>query len=254
IQEEEKGLAVSTVNKRIAVLRSMLNKAVHLGLLEDSPLDKKPSLMKKENNEVIRWLEQKEYHELLSNCEPTLHSIVTIGANSGLRREELLSLKWDQIKEGVIYLPETKSNELQSIPINKVVAKTLDRLMRSNPEGSEFVFCKKNGERYKDIKTSFTNALKKSKIVNFRFHDLRHTFASWLVLRGVSLAIVQKLLRHKDYKTTLRYAHLADKTKEEAVNAINELSNDAPPPKKPENPINRIARMRKLRKGVAKTT
>jgi integrase len=88
-----------------------------------------------------------------------------------------------------------------------------------------FVFYDREGKRYKDIKTGFHAALRRSKIGDFRFHDLRHTFASLLVMGGVDLATVKELLGHKDFKMTLRYAHLAPAHKIAALGILDGVLN-----------------------------
>ncbi len=92
--------------------------------------------------------------------------------------------------------------------------------MRKNPK-SPYVFCAKDGTAYRDVRVGFRAALKRAKIENFRFHDLRHTFASRLLMRGVDLKTVQELLGHKDMRMTLRYAHLSADHKRAAVERLS---------------------------------
>ena len=84
-----------------------------------------------------------------------------------------------------------------------------------------YVFCKAKGEPFKDVNSSFATALKKSGIPHFRYHDLRHTFASWLVMKGVDIRTVQELLGHKDLRMTMRYAHLAPDHMKRAVEILD---------------------------------
>ncbi len=151
--------------------------------------------------------------------EPTSPSIVTVALNTGMRRSEVLSLKWSQIRNGFIYLIKTKTDEARQIPLND----TLRELFPSIPRHikSDYVFCDKNGSPYKDVRRSFKTAVEKAGIQDFRFHDLRHTFASRLVMKGVSLKTVQELLGHKDIKMTMRYSHLAEDYKVQAVKALD---------------------------------
>ncbi|MBU1913169.1 MAG: site-specific integrase [Candidatus Omnitrophica bacterium] len=85
---------------------------------------------------------------------------------------------------------------------------------------SPYVFCDKDGKPYHDIRKSFWTALKKSGILNFRFHDLRHTFASQLVMSGVDINTVRELLGHKDIRMTLRYSHLSQDYKRHAMGIL----------------------------------
>lgn len=160
-----------------------------------------------------------------------------------MRRGEILSLKWPQIRNGLIYLDKTKTNEARQIPINDDMARVFREIRREQHLKSEYVFTYSTGEqtlkntepakrkvpapvpkRLNYIRTGFKAALKRAGIEDCRFHDLRHTFASHLVMRGRSLKEVQELLGHKDIKMTMRYAHLSEEHKKHAVNALNGLT------------------------------
>jgi len=106
----------------------------------------------------------------------------------------------------------------QELPLNDVVYRSLLAIRRI--PGSPWVFCKKNGERYGNIRKAFEGAKKRAGIVDFRFHDLRHTFASHLVMAGVDLEAVQELLGHKSFEMTLRYAHLSPDQKKVALDIL----------------------------------
>ncbi len=99
--------------------------------------------------------------------------------------------------------------------MNDIVHKAL-LATRKIPD-SPWVFCKKNGERYGNVRKAFEGARKRAGITDFRFHDLRHTFASHLVMAGIDLKIVQELLGHKSFEMTLRYAHLSPNHKRMAI-------------------------------------
>ena len=133
-----------------------------------------------------------------------------------MRKKEILNLKWEDIdfKRKMIYLSDTKTNEKREIPISSLLMKVLlDIKKRKN---GIYIFSN-NGSPYIDIRKSFKRALEKAKIENFRFHDLRHTFASQLVMSGVDLKTVQELLGHKSIEMTMRYSHLSPDHKRTAV-------------------------------------
>ena len=114
----------------------------------------------------------------------------------------------------------TKNGEKREIPINRKLKETLSAI-KQNPLG-EYVFSKNhNGAPYQEVKTGFANAMERCKIENFRFHDLRHTFASHLVMAGIDLNTVRELLGHKSLVMTLRYAHLSPEHKRKAVEILN---------------------------------
>ena len=113
---------------------------------------------------------------------------------------------------------DTKNNERREIPMNDIVYRTL--LAVEKIPDSPWVFCKKNGERYGNVRKALEGARKRAGIVDFRFHDLRHTFASHLVMAGVDLKTVQELLGHESFEMTLRYAHLSPDHKKAALDVL----------------------------------
>ena len=149
--------------------------------------------------------------------------IVTVALHTGMRRGEILNLRWEQIdlQHYFILLDKTKNGTRREIPINS----TLEELFKNLPRGfeSKYVFVNKDGKPYRDIKRSFHAALKRAGICDFRFHDCRHTTASHLVMAGIDLTTVKELLGHKDIKMTLRYAHLAPGHKRKAVQVLDRI-------------------------------
>ncbi|MBL7132225.1 MAG: site-specific integrase [Candidatus Omnitrophica bacterium] len=132
----------------------------------------------------------------------------------------MLNLKWQDVdfRRGIIHLFKTKNNEKREIPINETVKTALIRV-RKHPE-SPYIFCDKNGKPFKNLRKSFFTALKKAGIINFRFHDLRHTFASHLAMSGIDLNTVRELMGHKSLEMTLRYSHLSPDHKKRAVDIL----------------------------------
>jgi integrase len=178
--------------------------------------------MCKEKAIRLRYLEKEEITTLVANCSQELKPIVILAVNTGMRRGEILNIKWTDIdfKRDVICLLETKSDEKREVPMNEAVKDALIKVRR-NPK-SPYVFCYKNGEQVKDIRKSFWTALKKSGIKDFRFHDLRHSAASHLVMAGIDLNTVREILGHKTIEMTLRYAHLSPNHKKKAVDVLGE--------------------------------
>lgn len=224
-----KDVTPATINRNLAVLRSMFNKAITWGKFTGtSPLRTIKSF--KENNQRLRFLEQDEINKLLSVCNKTLRSIVVVALNTGMRRGEILGLKWRDldIKRSVIYLHVTKNGEKREVQINEPVKTELIRV-RKHPQ-SEYIFCKKDGSPIGDIKKSFLTAMRKSGIKDFRFHDLRHSFASHLVMSGADLNTVRELLGHKSLTMTLRYSHLSPNHKQRAVDILGKRIATVLPP------------------------
>jgi len=100
-----------------------------------------------------------------------------------------------------------------------------DLRRRQNGAGEGLVFCKGNGAAWGAITTAFTVALKRAKITAFRFHDLRHTCASWLVMDGATLMEVREILGHQTLSMSLRYAHLSPGRLREAVARLDRVFN-----------------------------
>ncbi|MDD3582246.1 MAG: site-specific integrase [Desulfobacca sp.] len=215
----------SSVNRDMAILGHMLSKAVEWGLLESSPFKKGKRLMFKENNHRLRFLTEAEIDRLLAECPKHLKPIVETALLTGMRRGELLSLKWEQVRNGFIYLTETKSNKSRQIPINDRLARLFKELRTETQLRTEHVFVGPDGKRLHEVKRSFAGACRRAGIEDFHFHDLRHTFASHLVMAGVSLKAVQELLGHADIKMTMRYSHLSQAHLKDAVAALNGLGN-----------------------------
>lgn len=211
--------SVADVNRTLSVLRHLLSKAVEWDMLEQSPFKKARGLFYKENNKRLRFLSEEEAKRLIYYCKQYLQAIVITALNKGMRKGEILSLKWEQIRNGFIYLTNTKTDEPRQIPVNR----TLQALFQSLPRHikSDYVFCDRNGKPFSDVKKSFNTALKKAGIADFHFHDLRHTFASWMVMRGASLKAVAEILGHSDIATTQRYAHLSESYKQKAVELLD---------------------------------
>jgi integrase len=229
----------ATINRDISCLHHMFSKAVEWEMIEKSPFDKGKSLLVKENNQRLRYLEENEIDSLLKECTPPIRDIVECALNTGMRRGEILNLKWNQIRNGFIYLKKTKTQNPREIPINDTLDKMFKRIKsEQNPSEnnvvgldgkpvkavkSKYVFSKK-GKPYTYITNTFNTAVRRAGIEDFRFHDLRHTFASQLLMMGGSLKDVQELLGHKTMTMTLRYAHLSQEHKRKAVNLLNGLT------------------------------
>ena len=216
--ERSKEVKPATVNRELACLKCMFNKAIEWGKTEVNPV-RKVKLFR-ENNTRIRYLEKEEIQKLLDNCASHLKPIATLAVNTGMRKSEILRLKWIDIdfKRDLLYLIETKNGERREVPINKTVKETLIKV--SKHLRSSYVFCNKIGKPYANVRTSFDTALKRAGIIDFRFHDLRHTFASHLVMLGIDLRTVQELLGHKTIEMTLRYSHLSPDHKNRAVGIL----------------------------------
>lgn len=209
----------ATVNRELACLKCMLNKAIEWGKADDNPA-RKVKLFK-ENNKRIRYLEKEQIRQLMDACAPHLKPIVTVALFTGMRQSEIFGLKWQNIhfERSLIYIPHTKSGERQQVPMSDIVKRAIISVPK-HPD-SPYIFCNEDGRPYTNVRKSFDAALKKCGIIDFHFHDMRHTFASQLVMAGVDIKSVQELLRHKSIEMTMRYAHLSADHKMRAVEILN---------------------------------
>lgn len=213
-----KGLSGATTNRRIAILKHMFTKAgdwrmVSVEVVKEVHRTK----MLKENNRRDRFLSKDEIRRLLDACgdrpeQRHLKPVIFLALNTGCRKDEILSLEWEQVDlaHGIINLEQTKNNEKRRIPINQSLRKMLEIMYEQRDANVPYVFYDSaSGKRFVSLQSSFNTAVKKAGISNFKFHDLRHTFASHLVMSGVDLTTVSRLLGHKTLTMTLRYSHLA---------------------------------------------
>jgi len=216
-RERQSKVSNATVNREVACLKHIFTKAIEWGIVQKNP-GKKVKLLR-ERNTRLRYLDEKEIRTLHDACAEHLKPIVTVALNTGMRKEEILSLRWKDVdfRSRIIAILDTKNGESREIPMNDIVHRTLLAVKKTD---SPWVFCKKNGERYGNIRKAFEGARKRAGIVDFRFHDLRHTFASHLVMAGVDLKTVQELLGHKSFEMTLRYAHLSPEHKKAALDTL----------------------------------
>jgi site-specific recombinase XerD len=214
----------ATVNRFLALLKTIFNKGIQWGKTKDNPA--RGVKLFKENGQRVRFLSEEEEDNLKTEFPPEYWPLVEFAIHTGTRQGEMFNLRWTDInfqtKIITIPIPQSKSGEMKHIPMNDRVIEIL-RALPSRMKG-EWVFPSSkettpmNGNNF--TKRVFIPAVKKAEIENFRWHDLRHTFASRLVMKGNDLRTVQELMGHKDIKMTLRYSHLSPAHKMKAVQTL----------------------------------
>lgn len=226
---KEQGRSEVTINRELAFLKNMFTMAITWGKASENPV--KQVRMFREDNGRTRALVEDEEARLLSHCGPYLKPIVITALHTGFRKSELLSLTWGNVdfRHHMIKVTAgySKNGEARSIPMTSVLTQTL-REIRITGDPSAPVFRTREGKPYRDISTSFSTAVRRARITDFTFHDLRHTLASRLVMRGVDLATVKELMGHKHIHMTLRYAHLAPGHKRSAIAVLDQIEEKAP--------------------------
>jgi integrase len=224
-----RGLKNSSCNKVLNILKHMFSKACEWDMVESEVLKRvrKVKLLQ-DDSKRLRYLSKEECQDLINSCDSHLKHIVITALNTGMRKAEILSLKWDHVdlRHGFILLDVTKNGERREIPINKTLeAIFLDKSLIRRLDVPYVFYDPATGNPYQDVKRSFKTALRKAKIRDFHFHDLRHTFASHLVMSGVDITTVKELLGHKTLTMTLRYSHLAPSHKVKAVDILDNTLN-----------------------------
>ena len=142
-------------------------------MVEESPFDKGKSLQIKENNKRIRYLTEEEISRLLEECkhQKHLHRIVTCALNTGRDRVELLKLKWDQVRDGFIYLGKYKTRPTRQVPVNDDLGQVFKEIRKRDGLKSKHVFIY-NSRTIHRIDRAFKGALRRAWIENFMFKDL----------------------------------------------------------------------------------
>lgn len=250
------GNKASTVNRKMGSISGVFSRAVEWEYIDTHPLAKLKQL-KVDSKGVIRYLatdETKRLRDALDarqdemraeresantwrtyrHREPMpsllelpftdhLKPMVLVSLNTGMRRGELFDLKWSAVnfdtKTITVAGATTKTSDTRHIPMNKETIGVLETWKKQVGK-SPYVFPGQSGGRFEDVKSAWLKLLERAQIDGFRWHDMRHDFASRLVMAGVPLNTVRDLLGHADIKMTLRYAHLAPGTKAAAVELI----------------------------------
>jgi integrase len=218
----ERRLTAAAVNRPLALIRHLLRLAHE----EWEAIDNVPRIrLEKEPQGRLRWLTEVEITRLLDAAAKSrnkeLRTAVILGLNTGLRRGELLGLTWERVdlSRGVIRLELTKSGRRREVPMN---GDSYQALVGLGPKAAGRVF----KTRY--IQTAYNNAIDAAQLDDVTFHTLRHTFASWAVMRGVTLKELQELLGHSSLAMTMRYAHLAPEHLRTAVSRLEGLTSVEP--------------------------
>lgn len=219
--------SAATINRYLAVLSHLFTMAIkEWGWIEENPLRKvtKP----KEPRGRVRFLSDDERCRLLNECLKSesqyLYTAVVLALSTGGRRMEILGLSWKDIdfKRGIITLHETKNGERRVLPLAGHALELIQQHAKVRHVNCDLVFPGKNLKTPIDLRTPFENALKRAEITDFRWHDLRHSCASYLAMNGASLAEIAEILGHKTLQMVKRYAHLSEAHTSKVVAKMNE--------------------------------
>jgi len=214
-EEGEKKRSASTILKYLATISHVLSKCVEWEWLDQNVVMKvsKPPLPRGRT----RFLSDSEREQLIQACRssrnPYLYTIVILAISTGMRRSEMLTLRWSDnidFERGRIILRETKNGEVRVLPLVGLALQLLKNLEKTRQTNSPLLFPGNDPFKPIDFRSAWRVALNTAEISeNFTFHDLRHTFASYCIMNGSSLSEVGDLLGHKS-NITKRYCHLSD--------------------------------------------
>jgi integrase len=219
--ERLKKVAPATVNRELTCLKHMFTMAIEWEYIRTNTVKVVKRL--KEPPGRLRYLREKEVECLIDKCRKHLRPIVVTALNTGMRKSEILNLRWADVdlKNLRITINNSKNNERRIVPINKNLHKELSPLLKR--ANGNFVFSNSYSKPFGSISKGFSAAIKRAGIEDFRFHDLRHTFGSYMVMQGVDIRTVQQLLGHKDIKMTMRYSHLSPEHVKEAIGRLDNV-------------------------------
>mgnify|MGYP003386587784 FL=1 len=219
-------LAPASVNRHLATLK----KAFNLALREWEWCQRNPVLsvsMERESNGRDRWLTLDEEGRLLAACAPWLRDVVQFALGTGMRMGEILALSWRgvDLTRRTVMVFQSKNGERRTIPLNQTILSLLKERGTLRSLSTDLVFPSKTHTALESghLRRAFRLALKKARIEEFHFHDLRHTFATRLVQAGVELYKVQRLLGHKSPMMTQRYAHHYPESLRDGVEVLDRL-------------------------------
>ena len=226
-RRKAEGIKAATANRELCCLKNMLRKAVDWGYLNTNPAS--GVAQDAEPIKAYEFLHSDEARAFIDASPPELRALFAVAVNTGMRWGELAGLRWQDVdfrqgEGGMITVRDAKNHETRHIPLNAAAKEALGSHPKRIVDGQvcELVWTRHDGEPFKDVRAGLRGALRRAGIEKkIRFHDLRHTFASHLVMRGVDLRTVAQLLGHKDIKMTMRYAHLAPKHLQAAVDALS---------------------------------
>jgi len=213
-------VSAASLNRELSCFSALFTLAKKSKLVEANPVREVKKLQERKLD--MRILNDEEARRLIEKSKGHLRPIVIIALNTGMRAGEIFNLRWNDIdfEHNFIFIKRTKSGITRKIPMNGMLAAALKGIKRK----SEFVFVNSSTEKpITRVDKSFKTACDNAKIKDLRFHDLRHTSASWMVMAGVDLVTVAQILGHSDIKMTMRYAHPTPENRRKAVNVLAKI-------------------------------
>lgn len=251
----KKELSPATVKHVLVLVRQMINKAIAWDLWQgDNPIKK--IKLPKLNNKRERYLTQDEAALVLEEMKGASQQLYEIGLMSlctGMRAGEVFKLKWGHcnFEEGIIHVADPKGGEPRKTYMTSAIKEMLEAKVRRNPSdlvfkarGNDKIIKDRGDDQIKEVSRSFERAIVRLELNDgiddprqrVYFHTLRHTFASWLALKGTPILTIKELLGHKSLAMTERYAHLSPDHKRTAASSVDDMLKEAQDKKASEEP------------------
>ena len=225
-QRRKEGAAPATINRELSLMGHVYNMGIkEWEWVADNPVSRVSK--EKVRNTIERWLTLEEEEELLAASPAWLRQMIVLVLHTGLRQGEVLGLKWSQIDlfRKTLIITEQKNQGVDTLPLNETAMEVLKARTKVRHIRCETVFYNGSGKRMdaRNLLRVFYGARKKAKLEDFRFHDLRHTWATRLVQAGVDLYTVQRLGRWKTISMVMRYAHHCTESLRPGALALDQL-------------------------------
>ena len=220
----------STVNREVTSIKRVLSWSTEQNPPLLLPINNKIMNVKlfKENPGRIRFLTDEEIPRLMEQCKtPHLKMAVTLALETGLRIDGCLTLLWSEIKDGII-VKKVKGGTVVRVPVTNTLREALDDFRRDSRVMSKYVIPSPvNPSKHMgtDADFGFNTACKNAEITDFRFHDLRHTFATLFLVRGGDIRVLQEILGHSSIVMTQKYTHVVDSYKQKQMKNFDENRN-----------------------------
>ncbi|CAE6856415.1 Tyrosine recombinase XerC [Paraburkholderia domus] len=206
-----RNVSAGTVNRVVGVLKAVLNAAVEWEWLDRAPVTKRAKVVSKR----IRWLTPVEAERLLAELPTHLADMAQFSLETGLRRSNVTGLQWSQVdlvrRVAWIHPDQAKARKAITVPLSDAAVAVLRRQLpkKRKPEHVESVFVYHGSPVYQTVTAAWKKALKRAGIRDCRWHDLRHTWASWHVQRGTPIQVLKELGGWETMEMVQRYAHLS---------------------------------------------
>ncbi len=228
-QRRTEQAAPATVNKELQLVRHAFNVAMReWEWCRENPMHRVS--LEQVRNEVDRWLTANEEERLFAASSLWLQEIIRFALNTGMRQGEILNLQWQDVDftRGTLMVMKSKNGTRRTIPLNSTAYELLAAKQAAprTSQGPVFKTPLGNTLQVRFLVREFCEARDRAGIPDFRFHDMRHTFATRLVQRGIDLYKVQRLLGHKTGTMTQRYAHHSPESLRDGVNVLDEVRQD----------------------------